>query len=418
MRVCPTEALRVTAGKAIIHPDWCIDCGECYRVCPTRAMTVLGDDLHLMANYKKSVLLVPIVFFSQFEGVVPRDLVIGYLGGLGFDEIATVEQSVDTLIDEINDYLVGAEKPIISSFCPVVIRLIQVRFPFLVDRIMPLLPPMEITAQYYRSKHAEEGGADSDLGIFYVTPCIGKTASIREPVGGYTSPITGTVNMDVLYNKIMLSYKQKVVISSEPAVNDVVSSRGVLYPTTGGESAHINGRTLAVDGMKNVIDFLELLESEKIKGVDYLELRACDESCAGGILSFLNRFLVSEVLHREANRYPIRHDLIEDYKKHCKATISMEPIAPRSMVKYGRNIKKALEKMNQARRLKNLFPDIDCGACGAPSCAALAEDIVRGQSEISACIFLRTLYEKRGDITQEEATLVMEQIWGKDRFDV
>ena len=31
---------------------------------------------------------------------------------------------------------------------------------------------------------------------------------------------------------------------------------------------------------------------------------------------------------------------------------------------------------------------LDCGSCGAPSCHALAEDIVRGYSTEDACIYL------------------------------
>ena len=29
MKECPTGAIRIRDGKALIHKDWCVDCGEC-----------------------------------------------------------------------------------------------------------------------------------------------------------------------------------------------------------------------------------------------------------------------------------------------------------------------------------------------------------------------------------------------------
>jgi Na+-translocating ferredoxin:NAD+ oxidoreductase RNF subunit RnfB len=417
IKVCPTEALRVAGGKAGIHADWCIDCGECYRACPTRAIRVMDDDFNKIFDYKHRVLLVPSVFFAQFSESVSRESIYSIIGELGFTEVCAVEQSVDSLIDEINEYVKAEEKPVISSFCPAVIRLIQVRFPSLVDHIMKLLPPIEITAQYYKKRFERDGISERDYGIFYLTPCIGKIAAVKSPVGGYTSPIHGVINMDFFYNKVYLAYKQRIPITTTIIINSELSSKGVLFPTTGGESSHIKGKSLAIDGMKNVIDFLEMLENEEIKNVDFLEIRACDESCAGGILSHRNRFLTADSLRNYAAKTPETHKLVEDYKNYCSAVVHMDKIEPRSMVKYDRDIEVAIKKMENARELKEMFPGIDCGACGAPSCEALAEDVVRGQADINACIFLRTIFEKRGEITIKEAIKIMEDIWGKERFD-
>jgi hypothetical protein len=169
--------------------------------------------------------------------------------------------------------------------------------------------------------------------------------------------------------------------------------------------------------MKNVIDFLEMLENEEIDNVDFLEIRACDESCAGGILSHRNRFLTAESMKNFAKTVPDTHNLIEDYKRSCSAVVHMDKIEPRSMVKYDRDIEVAIKKMESARRLKKILPGIDCGACGAPSCEALAEDIVRDQAQINSCIFLRTIFEKRGEISLEDTIKIMESIWGEERFD-
>jgi len=284
---------------------------------------------------------------------------------------------------------------------------------------MKLLPPLEITAQYYKRSFEAKGIPLQELGIFYVSPCAAKIAAIKAPVGGYDSPINGVINMDHLYNKVYLAYKNKKLKSGSDATvktNATVSATGIRWSQTGGEAAHIKGRTLAIDGMANVIEFLEKLENDEIKGVDFLELRVCDESCAGGILTRGNRFLTVERLKEIADSAPQEHALMKDYRKICSAHIAMQPVKPRSMVKYDKNIKIALEKMSKAQKLKALLPGIDCGACGAPSCEALAEDIVCRGASINACIFLRMSFEKKGAISQEESIKMMENIWGKERF--
>ena len=340
---------------------------------------------------------------------------------MGFSEVCTVEQSVDTLVDEINDYVHKAEdKPVISSFCPAVIRLIQVRFPSLIDRIMLLLPPIEVTAQYYVRKWKMSGGDPSELGVFYLTPCIAKIAAVKSPVGGYKSPISGVINMDYVYNKILHAYKNRKFPeegSGTEAVNDAVSAKGLLWPLTGGEASQIEGRALSIDGMNNVIEFLEKLEDEEIdEPIDYLELRGCHESCPGGILVQGNRFLVADSLREVAASTVPSHRLTQEYKQFCSAYIKMDAVEPRSMVKYDRDINVAIKKMEMAGMLRKILPDIDCGACGAPSCEALAADIVREDASLNNCIFMQARFEKEGSLQVSEAIDLMEKVWGKDRF--
>ena len=73
---------------------------------------------------------------------------------------------------------------------------------------------------------------------------------------------------------------------------------------TGGEAKHFSGRCLASDEIHNVSDFLERMETtSEVRNVDFLELRACDRSCAGGVLAVANRFLTAErIMKRSMNR--------------------------------------------------------------------------------------------------------------------
>ena len=169
--------------------------------------------------------------------------------------------------------------------------------------------------------------------------------------------------------------------------------------------------------MNNVIEFLEKLEDEEIdEPIDYLELRGCHESCPGGILVQGNRFLVADSLREVAASTVPSHRLTQEYKQFCSAYIKMDAVEPRSMVKYDRDINVAIKKMEMAGMLRKILPDIDCGACGAPSCEALAADIVREDASLNNCIFMQARFEKEGSLQVSEAIDLMEKVWGKDRF--
>lgn len=414
MKVCPTEALRVSDGKATIHPELCIDCGQCYRVCPTRAIRVVDDDFEQIFNYKHRVLLIPNLFFSQFEEKIEPEIITSIIGEIGFTEIYPVEQGVDYLIEEMNNFIEKApEKPVISSYCPAIVRLIQVKFPSLVDNLMTLLPPLEITAQYCKNKYLEEGVPAEDIGIFYLTPCVAKIAAIRDPVGEYSSPITGAINMDLLYSKVFLEYKKKHFGDGNIKAHEDITSNAIRWSTTKGESNATRGVSLAIDGITHVIEFLEKVENGDIEGVDFLELRGCDESCSGGILVRGNRFLVADNLHKRASLAPWVNPNIKDYRRLCGPCMKFANVQPRMFMKYGSDIKVAIKKMEDVRSLIKMLPGIDCGLCGAPSCEALAEDIVRGERQLNNCVFMQVKNEKQGSLKVDEAIEIMEKTWGK-----
>ncbi|HBV50862.1 MAG TPA: ferredoxin, partial [Clostridiales bacterium] len=49
---------------------------------------------------------------------------------------------------------------------------------------------------------------------------------------------------------------------------------------------------------------------------------------------------------------------------------------------------KAMEKLRKMNEIYERLPALDCGACGSPSCRALAEDVVRGKARMTDCIFI------------------------------
>lgn len=422
VRVCPTEALRIRDGKSHLYPDRCVDCGECYRVCPVNAIINNHDDFDKIFRYKHRIALVPSIVLGQFKDGIEPEHIFAVLKGLGFTDICEGEEGAKLLAELINQRVSdrSAEHPVISSFCPAVVRLIQVNFPGLTPNIMPIKAPLDFSAMYIRQKYRDMGIPDSEVGIFYITPCAAKIVAIVSPVADDSSGINGFINLDFIYNKVMK------VIKSTGGVKNIVPDRKsnldgsqMLWALTGGEASCVKGRSLSIDGMKNVIDFLEKLENEEVDNVDFLELRMCDQSCAGGILAPSNRFLVVERMQKRALRVDADSLTfgIDEYREYLKANAKTEDIRPRTSLRYDVDVSKAIAKMEKVRRLMCFLPGIDCSVCGAPTCQAHAEDVVQGRSVISNCIFLQKKLENQRLLDSKHALRMIEKIWGKDRFD-
>ena len=66
----------------------------------------------------------------------------------------------------------------------------------------------------------------------------------------------------------------------------------------------------------------------------------------------------------------------------------------------------AMRKMQKIQTISKCFSQIDCGSCGAPTCNALAEDIVRGEASEDDCIIemrrqIHAIYNHLGKIVHD-----------------
>lgn len=153
MAVCPTEALRIKGGKARLNDNRCVDCGECFKACPASAIIIEHDDFNKIFEFTYRIALVPAIFIGQFPDGVSIRQIYSILMEKGFTHIFEVEQGVEVLIEAMNEKIRNENtiKPLISSFCPAIIRLIQVKFPALVENILLLKPPLDISALYCKN---------------------------------------------------------------------------------------------------------------------------------------------------------------------------------------------------------------------------------------------------------------------------
>ena len=384
---CPTEAIRVRKGKAEIMTKRCIDCGECIRICPHHAKKAVYDDMNILKKFKYSIALPAPSLYGQFSKLESTAVLNAALPELGFDEVYEVSKAAELVSSATRKYIEAGQgkRPIISSACPTITRLIQIRFPDLLDNILPIITPSELSGLMAKKEAAKKTGLKiEEIGAIFISPCPAKVTTVNNPIGTEKSNLDGAIAIKEIYPLLINLLNKSDSLSIQNAQS---GSLGFGWGCSGGEaSATLDERYLAADGIENCIRVLESLENENLP-VDFVELNACPGGCVGGVLTVENPFIsMVKLKSLRKNLPPVCNSLKDsstpEYMKWNKS-VDYQPI-----LELDSNISSAMEKLAEIDSISSQLMGLDCGSCGAPSCRAFAEDIVRGYSSINDCVFI------------------------------
>lgn len=378
---CPTEAIRVREGKARIIQERCIDCGECIRICPNHAKIAVGDGLDALEGFRYRIALPAPAFVSQFAGQADLGRILGSLLVLGFDAVYEVALAAEIVARATSRFLDNyrGKRPLISPACPAVVGLIQVRFPSLVEQLLPVATPMDVAARLALEEGAAATGLPPEaIGTFFISPCPAKITAGRQQQEGFPGP-DGVIPLASIYGDILK------VLPVAPEYPYRAGARGYGWGESGGENASIGGRRLLeVDGIHHVIEVLTRIEAGDFEDIDYIEAQACPGGCVGGALMVRNPYLARLELRQLVQDLPGGTEKLPEAGTSLRAA----PVQPRPVLQLDADLAAALEKMRRLEATQALLPGLDCGSCGSPSCRSLAEDIVRGEAQDTDCVFL------------------------------
>lgn len=407
LKHCPTEAIRVRGGRAHIIDERCVDCGECIRICEYHAKVAMTDKLEDIFRFEHRIALPAPSLYGQFRHVGSIGIVLEALTRIGFTSVFEVARGADVITRAVKEKLKNPNRPrpLISSACPAVTRIIQVRFPTLIPHIIDLKQPMEVAASIARAEYAKAHSvAPEKIGVFFITPCAAKMTAIRSPIGHAESAVDGAISVVEIYGHIHPLIGKIKPASQEPTF----SPFGMGWAGSGGElDAAAPRNSIAVDGIDNVIRVLDEVDNHKITDLDYFEGSACLGGCVGGPLNYENNYLARNTIQTIQSAMP------KTKPEHLVAASDLareslyfdREILENDSMKLHESIASAIERMEEMNRIIEALPGYDCGSCGSPTCLSFAEDIVRGYLTENDCIYmlkdtLKVMAQKMVDISK------------------
>jgi [FeFe] hydrogenase (group B1/B3) len=275
---CPVEAItRGPSGKQEIQHEHCIACGKCMQVCPFGAVveqSELVDVLSALAAGEERVALFAPALAAQFD--VPLDNLVGALRLLGFRGVVEVAAGADLAAaheqKELAERLEGGAPFMTSSCCPAYTGLVASRLPTLLPRVSATPTPLAFAADLARERFP-------GVPRVFIGPCVAKR---REALGGCVEHVLTFEELDAA-----LAAKGIEVADCAASPADLAATAaGRCFAAAGGVAAAVSGgsgpETEAVSGLgPDTMRRLRLYAAGK-GPAQFLEVMACEGGCIAG----------------------------------------------------------------------------------------------------------------------------------------
>ena len=377
LRECPVKAIKYVDHEARIIEDRCILCGKCTVVCPQNAKRVhseIADVEALLASGKPVVASVAPSFVSAFglKDFLPMGIALGKLGFTVAEETAVGANIVTAEYEKLLE--TGEYKNFITSACPAINRMIQLYYPKALKYLAPVASPMVAHARLLRKRYP-------DAAIVFIGPCIAKKREGRE--SGLISAVLTFNELNTMFNARSIDPKKVAAVSAGGAENN----RSKYYPISRGIIKSFNKlpkgyEYVAVDGVKRSFDVLDDIDS--LEGM-FIEINCCEYACINGPATLktegalkanesVRKYALSSLTDESAGAYidPEGVDLAEGHPR-----ITLGNVVPSE-----RDIRATLAKTGKIKP----EDELNCGACGYPTCREKAIAVLNGNADLDMCI--------------------------------
>ena len=396
VRVCPVKAIRMSEGQAQVDGDRCIVCGTCVRECPQQAKQVRSDlesVREMVASGGRVIASVAPSYVAAFPdyggGLFP-----GLLKSLGFELVTETALGAEMVARETARLVEEEPQTYVSSACPALVNLISRYHPWAVDKVTPIVSPMIAHARYLKGKYGE------DAKVVFIGPCPAKKLEAEEV------DVVGAVDAVLTFEELRV-WIESVGVKKDrirPAeIDDVPAADARLFPLEGGlaraasmETDMLRHDFAAISGGDSIREMLANVRDGST--VRLFEALLCPGGCINGpcfgdgrdAFHRRNRVIQHEKRTQRRSEDTDIRDLMDgvDLVRHLSAHSLDQP-------EYSEEAIRAV----LAKTGKQTGEDeLNCGACGYPTCRENAVAVLSGMAEPTMCIpWMRKLAERKAD---------------------
>ncbi|MBP2627331.1 MAG: Ferredoxin hydrogenase [Firmicutes bacterium] len=292
-KACPLNAItHDELGKVKIDQGKCLGEGHCITACSFGSLGEKSQFIPLVNLLKQQTNPVYASLAPAFVGQFGPDVTPGKLRSalltLGFTEVLETALYADLVTMkeafEFEEHVKTSQDFMFTSCCcPVWIKLIENKFPDLVEHISPSVSPMVASARVIKEFEPEAK-------VVFIGPCVAKKSEAMLP------DVKGAVDFVLTFQELATIFEAAEINPAQQEDNEkaVASWGGRIYGYTGGVSAavattlekliphHLQKLVpIKVDGIPDCQKLLEQIQNSQLTA-NFIEGMACKGGCVGG----------------------------------------------------------------------------------------------------------------------------------------
>jgi iron only hydrogenase large subunit-like protein len=415
VRECPAKAIKVENGQAMVIEERCIACGNCVKVCAQQAKKIEDS-----TEYVKRMLAGKGRFFACLAPSFPAAFyplkpgkVIAAVRKLGFSEVWEVAFGAELISREYTRLFKKSlieGTCVISTPCPAIVSFVEKYMPSLHNALAPIVSPMIAVARAIKHRHG------SKARIVFIGPCIAKKNEIRDPC------VAGTVDAVLTYKELLKMVDEAQIIPEElqdSGFDGPKSYMGRSFPISGGllktaglSTDILENDVLITEGKDRVLMALKELAEGKSEA-RLFDVLFC-EGCINGpmMLNDLSVFARKEILAdfiNEQNRYTAQRDFLEALAEFDDVDLSRK--FSRQTMLLLQPTEEEIGRALQAMKKFKIEDQLNCGACGYPTCREKAIAVCQGLAEPEMCLpyLVLHLWDRSPQVWRMKSTILWEQ---------